>query len=59
MQMLLGERDSKIAEMDAAATGEAVRLGAALEEAKGELIQLRDKHVRLRHLSITSYFSLY
>lgn len=45
MQTLLAEKDSQIAEMDAASSGEAARLGAALEEAKGELIQLKDKHV--------------
>ncbi|ONK55911.1 uncharacterized protein A4U43_C10F2220 [Asparagus officinalis] len=44
LQMLLGEKDSKIAEMEAASTGEVVRLSAALEEARGELVQLGDKH---------------
>lgn len=44
LQILLVEKDSKIAEMDAASSGEAVRLGAALEEARGELIHLTDKH---------------
>lgn len=43
--MLLAEKDSKIAEMDAASTGEAVRLGAALEELRGELNHLKDQHV--------------
>lgn len=45
LQALLDEKDSKIVEMDAASTGEVVRLRASLEEARGELIQLRDKHV--------------
>lgn len=43
--MLLVEKDSEIAEIEAASTGEAVRLGAALEEMKGELIHLKDHHV--------------
>lgn len=44
LQILLVEKDSRIAEMDAASSGEAVRLGAALEEVRGELIHLTDKH---------------
>nr|CAD1844717.1 unnamed protein product [Ananas comosus var. bracteatus] len=44
LQMLLVEKDSEIAEIEAASTGEAVRLGAALEEMKGELIHLKDHH---------------
>lgn len=43
-QMILAEKDLKIAEMEASSSGEAARLGAALEEAKRELIQLKDKH---------------
>lgn len=43
--MLLAEKDSKLAEIEAVSSGEAARLVAALEEAKGELIQLKDKHV--------------
>ncbi|XP_064942543.1 protein GRIP-like isoform X2 [Musa acuminata AAA Group] len=45
-QVLLAEKDSKIAELDAASTGEAVRLGAALEEMRGELNHLRDQQDR-------------
>ncbi|XP_010918236.1 protein GRIP [Elaeis guineensis] len=48
LQMLLAEKDSKIAEMDAASTGEAVRLGAALEEVRGELNHLKDQHEKER-----------
>ncbi|KAH0448048.1 hypothetical protein IEQ34_021848 [Dendrobium chrysotoxum] len=44
LQMLLAEKDSKLAEIEAVSSGEAARLVAALEEAKGELIQLKDKH---------------
>lgn len=44
-QMLLVEKDSEIAEIEAASTGDAVRLGAAMEEMKGELIHLKDHHV--------------
>lgn len=45
-QILLAEKDSKLAELDAASTGEAVRLRAALEELRGELNQLREQQVR-------------
>ncbi|KAI0489042.1 hypothetical protein KFK09_028883 [Dendrobium nobile] len=44
LQMLLAEKDSKLAEIEAVSSGEAARLVAALEEAKGEVIQLKDKH---------------
>ncbi|OVA19557.1 GRIP [Macleaya cordata] len=44
LQVLIAEKESKIAEMDAASTGEAVRLKAAVESAKGELAQLKDEH---------------
>ena len=43
--MVLTEKDSKIAEIEAASTGEAARLRAALEEVKGELAHLKDEHV--------------
>ncbi|XP_074571452.1 protein GRIP [Curcuma longa] len=43
LQIILSEKDSKIAELDAASTGEAVRLGAALEKMRGELNHLRDE----------------
>ncbi|XP_020582387.1 protein GRIP [Phalaenopsis equestris] len=42
------EKDSKISEMEAASSDEAACLGAALEEAKGELVQLKDKHEKER-----------
>ena len=43
--MLLAEKESKIAEMDAASTGEAARLRAAVESIKGELAHLKHEHV--------------
>ena len=45
LQVVLTEKDSKIAEIEAASTGEAARLRAALEEVKGELAHLKDEHV--------------
>lgn len=46
-QMLIAERESKIAEMEAASTGEAARLRAAAETVKGELAHLRHEHVQI------------
>ncbi|XP_022741967.1 protein GRIP-like isoform X2 [Durio zibethinus] len=44
LQVLLAEKESKIAEMDAASTGEAARLRAAVESIKGELSHLKHEH---------------
>ncbi|PPD93376.1 hypothetical protein GOBAR_DD09688 [Gossypium barbadense] len=44
MQVLLAEKESKIAEMDAASTGEAARLRAIVESIKGELAHLKHEH---------------
>lgn len=44
-QKLVAERESKIADMDAASSGEAARLRAAMETVKGELTQLKQEHV--------------
>ncbi|KAF8410310.1 hypothetical protein HHK36_002836 [Tetracentron sinense] len=44
LQVLVAEKESKIAEMDAASTGEAARLKAAVETVKGELLQLKHEH---------------
>ncbi|XP_050227282.1 protein GRIP [Mercurialis annua] len=44
LQVLIAEKESKIAEMDAASTGEAARLRAALESVKGEIAQLNHEH---------------
>ncbi|XP_072956107.1 protein GRIP isoform X1 [Typha angustifolia] len=48
LQMLLAEKDSEIAEIDAVSTGEAVRLGAAMEELKAELVHLKDQNEKER-----------
>lgn len=44
-QRLLAERESKIAEMDAASSGEAARLRASMEAVKGEMTHLKHEHV--------------
>lgn len=44
-QTLIVEKDTKIAEMDAASSGEAARLRAAMETLKGELNHLKNEHV--------------
>ncbi|KAL2234863.1 UNVERIFIED_CONTAM: Protein GRIP [Sesamum indicum] len=41
---LIAEKDTKIAEMDAASSGEAARLRAAMETLKGELSHLKNEH---------------
>lgn len=44
LQVLIAEKESKIAEMDAASSGEAARLRAAMETIKGELVHLKHEH---------------
>lgn len=44
LQKMVAERESKIADMDAASSGEVARLRAAMETVKGELIQLNQEH---------------
>ncbi|XP_021811528.1 protein GRIP [Prunus avium] len=44
LQMLVAEKESKIAEMEAASTGEAARLRAAGETLKGDLTHLKHEH---------------
>lgn len=44
LQMLVAEKETKIAEMDAASSGEAARLRAAMESVKGELTHLKQEH---------------
>lgn len=39
------DRETKIADMDAASSGEAARLRAAMETLKGEINHLENKHV--------------
>ncbi|MQM15304.1 hypothetical protein Taro_048248 [Colocasia esculenta] len=48
LQVLIAEKDSRISELDAAASGEAVRLRAAVETAKQELIHLKSEHEKER-----------
>ena len=48
-QVLIAEKESKIAEMDAASTGEAVRFRASVESVKGELAHLKREHVWIKH----------
>ncbi|KAF1001939.1 protein GRIP isoform X2 [Apium graveolens] len=44
LQKMVAERESKIADMDVASSGEVARLKAAMETVKGELIQLNQEH---------------
>ncbi|KAJ6736962.1 SYNAPTONEMAL COMPLEX PROTEIN-RELATED [Salix viminalis] len=44
LQVLVAEKESKIAEMDAASSGETARLRAALESVKGELAHQKHEH---------------
>lgn len=44
LQEELADRESKLAELEAASTGEAVRLGVALDSAKGEVIRAKQEH---------------
>lgn len=44
LQVLIVEKDSRIAEMETASSGEAARLGAYVESIKGELVHLRHEH---------------
>lgn len=44
LRALIVEKDTKIAQMDAASSGEAARLRAAMETLKGELNHLKNEH---------------
>eukprot|EP00256_Glycine_max_P020049 XP_003538906.1 protein GRIP [Glycine max] len=44
LQVLVAEKESRIAEMEAASTGEAARLRAAVESVKGELSHIKEEH---------------
>ncbi|KAL3617348.1 hypothetical protein CASFOL_038761 [Castilleja foliolosa] len=44
LRAIIAEKDTKIAEMDAASSGEAARLRAAMETLKGELSHLRNEY---------------
>ncbi|KAF3958250.1 hypothetical protein CMV_016831 [Castanea mollissima] len=48
LQVLIAEKESKIAEMDAASTGEAARFRASVESIKGELAHLKREHLLAR-----------
>ncbi|KAL1315968.1 hypothetical protein AAHE18_15G029300 [Arachis hypogaea] len=48
LQVLVAEKESKIAEMEAASSGEAARLRASLESMKGELSHLKQEHEKAR-----------
>ncbi|KAL2551219.1 Protein GRIP [Forsythia ovata] len=50
MRALVAERESKIAEMDAASSGEVARLRAALETLKGELSHQKNEHEKEREI---------
>lgn len=41
----MAEKESRIAEMEAASTGEVARLRAAMESVKGEISHLKQEHV--------------
>lgn len=42
---MVAEKEFKIAEMDAASTGEAARLRAAFETVKGDIVHLKSEQV--------------
>ncbi|AES95278.1 putative GRIP domain-containing protein [Medicago truncatula] len=48
LQVLVAEKESKIAEMEAASTGEAARLRAAMESVKGEISHVKQEHEKER-----------
>ncbi|KAK1325550.1 Protein GRIP [Acorus calamus] len=57
-KILVGEKEAQIAELDAASTGEAVRLGAAVEAAKGELAHLKQEHEKEKESWDAAYHTL-
>ncbi|XXG87434.1 hypothetical protein AAC387_Pa11g2120 [Persea americana] len=58
LQALVAEKESEYAELDAASTGEAVRLGAAIEAAKGEISHLKNEHEKERQSWNAAYQAL-
>ncbi|KAL9245588.1 hypothetical protein vseg_019221 [Gypsophila vaccaria] len=48
LQVLVAEKDSKIAEMDSASSGEAARLKAAIKSVKGELTHQKHEHEKAK-----------
>ena len=45
MQIQLAQKEAHIAELDATSSGEAIRLTASLESARGELARVEQEHV--------------
>ncbi|KAL3377801.1 hypothetical protein AABB24_003947 [Solanum stoloniferum] len=58
LRTLVAEKESKIAEMDAASTGEAARLRAAVETVKGDIIHLKSEHEKEKESWETTCHSL-
>ncbi|XP_058090665.1 protein GRIP [Magnolia sinica] len=58
LQVQIAEKESEYAELDAASTGEAVRLGAAIEEAKGEIVHLKQEHEKEKEIWDAAYQAL-
>ncbi|XP_057545242.1 protein GRIP [Amaranthus tricolor] len=48
LQVLVAEKESKIAEMDAAKSGESARLKAAIESLKGDFVHQKQEHEKER-----------
>ena len=45
MQIQLAQKEAHIAELDATSSGEAIRLTASFEAARGELARIEQEHV--------------
>ncbi|KAM3252140.1 protein GRIP isoform X1 [Capsicum annuum] len=58
LRTLIAAKESKIAEMDAASTGEAARLRAAVETVKGDIIHLKSEHEKEKESWETTCHSL-
>ncbi|XP_055803200.1 protein GRIP [Solanum dulcamara] len=58
LRALIAEKESKIAEMDAASTGEAARLRAAVERVKGDIFHLKSEHEKEKESWETTCHSL-
>ncbi|XP_057804768.1 protein GRIP-like isoform X2 [Salvia miltiorrhiza] len=58
LRALIVEKDTKIAEMDAASSGEAARLRAAMETLKGELNHLKNEHEKEKEVLETALQSM-
>lgn len=58
LRALIAEKESKLAEMDAASTGEAARLRAVVETVKGDIIHLKSEHEKEKESWETTCHSL-